>query len=742
MTRSLHWYALVAGLVCSGVAGIVNQVVWQRALKVVLGGSETLSSMIVVLVFLGGLGLGSALAARRAAGATNPMAVLAMVELGLALVNAVVAMVLGLDISETVYAVQRLAVGLGVPLRVVYALGASVCLLPPTLLMGATIPLASEAAQRQLGARDRSLVPVLFFVNTAGAALGALVASLWWLPWWGQRAALFGAIALNALAAFWIGVLGRSPSVPGRPPSSETQLSRPYTREEVLGAALGFVSLGYEMLLFRALSLSHGPLPGTFALGLTAFLVAWATGVALSARLRVAEMVLALVTAMTVALAPAVLVWDRARHSGDYGDLSSLLPAVFLYAVPVVGFGWLYGCLVSRRAEDWGRDVGRYAALNTLGSCAGVLAFTLGVYELPLAAGTTLVASVLVVVAGVEGAAESGAGAARLMGDGGAAMKRNPLAVGISVVGVLAALTAVCWGATQRVQRMADGTRTYWGSDGVVEVHPDGDVMLDGLWHTRLTDGPDGHVGRPYTWVMAAAAVLAHPDPHPQRALVIGAGVGVSGVTLAGVDGLQVDGYEINRTLKRLLVDMPEQTLGALEHEQLRWIWQDARTGLALDETRYDIILSAPLHLRQAGSSLLLSREYLRLVKSRLADGGVVAVYSNEGPGAQTLLVQATLAEAFAYRTSWYDGIVTVASDRPIEITPELLASRMQRSDLLYRQMRDLDASLAADGGVFGLWDGDTYTRVTGDRVIVDDWPLVEHPEVASQLVREQTVAK
>lgn len=50
---------LFSGLVLSGVAGIVNQVVWQRALKIFLGGSEALSAMIVVLVFM--LGLASVL---------------------------------------------------------------------------------------------------------------------------------------------------------------------------------------------------------------------------------------------------------------------------------------------------------------------------------------------------------------------------------------------------------------------------------------------------------------------------------------------------------------------------------------------------------------------------------------------------------------------------------------------------------------------------------------------------------
>ncbi len=725
MIISRRWYALVVGLVCSGIAGIVNQVVWQRALKVILGGSETLSSMIVVLVFLGGLGLGSALASRRAAASPNPLAALAGVELGLAAVNAVVAIVLGLDISETVYAMQRLAVGLGVPLRVVYALGATVSLLPPTLLMGATIPLASEAAQRQLEAKDSALVPVLFFVNTAGAAVGALIASLWWLPWWGQRAALLGAIGLNATAAVVLFLFGRTRGVAPRPIQAARAAGSLLSREEVLGAVLGFVSLGYEMLLFRSLALAHGPLPGTFALGLTAFLVAWAVGVAASSRLEAPESVVAWATGLAVGLAPVVLAWDRARHTGDYGDLGVLVPSVAVYSIPVLGFGWLYGRLVSRRAEDWGRDVGRYAALNTLGSCAGVLVFTLGAYELPLVAGTSLVAAVLVAVGGVEGT------------HGFAGTSERGLARGLTVVGVLGAVAAVVAGLGFRTHTANDGVVTYWGSDGVVEIQPDGDVYLDGLWHTRLTDGPDDHVGRPYTWVMAAAAVLAHPNPHPKRALVIGAGVGVSGVTLAGVDGLAVDGYEINRTLRRVLEDLPDQTLGALHHPSLRWIWHDARTGLALDETRYDIILSAPLHLRQAGSSLLLSREYLRLVKSRMSEGGVLAVYSNEGPGAQTLLVQATLAEAFAYRTSWYDGIVTVASDRPIVVTPELLEERMERTDLLYRQMKALDLELEDEGGVYGLWDGDDYTATIGDHVILDDWPLVEHPEVANRIVSE-----
>jgi protein-L-isoaspartate O-methyltransferase len=271
----------------------------------------------------------------------------------------------------------------------------------------------------------------------------------------------------------------------------------------------------------------------------------------------------------------------------------------------------------------------------------------------------------------------------------------------------------------------------------VVQVWADGNVWIDGLWHTKLTDGLD-HIGGPYSWTMAFAAVMARSGPGsepPERALVVGAGVGISSATLHGLNGLQVDGYEIDHTLQRVLRDYPAQTLRAATTPGIKWIWQDARTGLALDETQYDIILSAPLYLRQAGSSLLLSREYLRLAKSRLKPGGVLGVYSNEGSDAQTRMIQRTIAEQFAYRITWFDGIVTIASDQPIDLEKADLDAALTRPDHLFEEARILDEELRDEGGLWGLYDGRRYTRPIADRAITDDQPLVEYPDLAEQWV-------
>ena len=103
----------------------------------------------------------------------------------------------------------------------------------------------------------------------------------------------------------------------------------------------------------------------------------------------------------------------------------------------------------------------------------------------------------------------------------------------------------------------------------------------------------------------------------------------------------------------------------------------------------------------------------------------------------QRLLVQRTLAELFAHRVSWYDGLVTICSDAPIEVDEAILDAWMARPDVLSQQMRVLDASLRAEGrgGLIGLYDGADALPLVADRPITDDWPLLEYPALAEAIV-------
>src|SRR5688572_5960810 len=94
-------------LTASGGAALVNQVVWQRSLGRLLGGSETIASMTVVLVFMAGLGIGSIWMGRRSTRMVDPLRALGFVELALAVVNLLIAGFFRLELSQTVFAAQK-----------------------------------------------------------------------------------------------------------------------------------------------------------------------------------------------------------------------------------------------------------------------------------------------------------------------------------------------------------------------------------------------------------------------------------------------------------------------------------------------------------------------------------------------------------------------------------------------------------------------------------------------------------
>lgn len=716
---------VLLALFASGTASIINQVIWQRALKLFLGGSEAISSMVVLLVFMAGLGIGSALGGARAGRLARPIVAFGLVEVALFVVNGIVAGLLSLDLSESVYAAERLALAARIPLRLVYATGALALLLPPTILMGATLPLAAEACQRQLGASESRLLTVLLALNTIGACLGALGGSFVLLPYFGQRASLAAAAGCNLLAGSLVLALGSR--LPAAPPPSSTPTSpppaatrRPIAREEIYGFVLGFLSLGFEMVLLRVVALAHEPRPYTFACTLLFFLLFWTFGVALAGRMRDRSALVLGAAALAVALVPAIHFYDRwqAHLALPRGGLA--------YFLPCLGFGWMYGHLVARVAAEWGRDVGRFYALNTAGSCLGILFFTLVGYEIRHDFDAALIAMGLVgVLLDVLRRAER------------PALRTFATRWGRPLQGALAvaAVALVGWGLAQPYSVIGD-RRYYWGRDGVIEVRQDGRLWIDGLWHSEFSDGAS-HVGNAYNWMMAVAGVLAHRDAPMTDGLVVGNGLGLTATTLAKLSGMTVDAYEINRTFAEILAAYPKKTLESGRNPRIRIRWQDGRSGLALDPKRYDVIVSAPLHLRAAGSSILLSREYFALLRRRLKPGGVVVLYSQEDLPEQGEVVRATVGSVFPSVESFWGGVLTVASETPIGIDEAEVRARLRRRDPLYREMAAFERALRrnGNGGLIDLFDAKRLPSGPPSLLVSDDHPFVEYVDVTQRLV-------
>ena len=174
-------------------------------------GTSELAVATVLAAYMGGLALGSAVAARYAGSVTRPVLVYGILEAGIALSALSVPVLL---LAARVLYASMLgdqptppdAATIGQP--IFYLLVAFVVLAIPTGFMGATLPLLIRYAvrtNRQVGPR----VALLYAINTAGAVCGTVAAAFVLLPALGLNRTVWVGVAVNALVFVIAAALAR-----------------------------------------------------------------------------------------------------------------------------------------------------------------------------------------------------------------------------------------------------------------------------------------------------------------------------------------------------------------------------------------------------------------------------------------------------------------------------------------------------------------------------------------------------
>ena len=158
----------------SGCAALVYEVVWFQLLQLVIGVS-TISLGVLLGTFMGGLFLGSLLFPRFVPAGRHPLRVYAIIELGIAAIGLLVLVVVPLD-RRRLHGVGRAAACWACSCA---RLAAAICLLPPTVLMGATLPALSRWVEST--PKGVSWLGFFYASNTAGAVLGCLLAGFYLL---------------------------------------------------------------------------------------------------------------------------------------------------------------------------------------------------------------------------------------------------------------------------------------------------------------------------------------------------------------------------------------------------------------------------------------------------------------------------------------------------------------------------------------------------------------------------------
>jgi len=185
--------ALLLLFIGSGAAALIYEVVWFQLLQLSIG-SSAVSLGVLLGIYMGGMCLGSLLLPRYVAPDKHPLRVYAYLELGIGAFGIVV-----------LYAVPFLGglytewAGSGPTSLILRALVASVCLLPPTLLMGGTLPVVARGVDST--PNGVSWLGYFYGGNLLGAVTGSLLAGFYLLRVYDMPTATLVAVALNLLSS-------------------------------------------------------------------------------------------------------------------------------------------------------------------------------------------------------------------------------------------------------------------------------------------------------------------------------------------------------------------------------------------------------------------------------------------------------------------------------------------------------------------------------------------------------------
>jgi spermidine synthase len=190
--------------VLSGAAGLMYESIWSRYLGLFVG-HAAYAQVIVLVIYLGGMSLGAALAAGRSERLRDPLIGYAVVEIAVG--------VIGLFFHEIFQASTAMAYRsifpalAGSPMLVVVKWSfAALLILPQAVLLGTTFPLMTAGFLRRVSpdGRTRSghVLGILYFANSIGAAVGVLIAGFYLIRVVGLPGTIITAASINLVVGF------------------------------------------------------------------------------------------------------------------------------------------------------------------------------------------------------------------------------------------------------------------------------------------------------------------------------------------------------------------------------------------------------------------------------------------------------------------------------------------------------------------------------------------------------------
>jgi spermidine synthase len=519
---------------------------------------------------------------------------------------------------------------------------AAACLVPPTILMGATLP----ALSRQLRGHDDapSWLGFLYAANLAGAVVGCLLAGFYLLPEYDVNAATYVAVAINLTGAAVAFMLRVAPSrEPGRDDfKAPVFMGTNFQERSVYLAVLlsGLCALAAEAIWTRLLGLLFGASVYAFSIILAVFLVGLGLGSGLGTIL--SRMVRSPATALgwcqwLIACAIAWTAYNLGASLPYWPINPSITSSIwFHFQLDLARACWaillptlLWGAsfplalAAASRGQDPARLMAGVYAANTLGAIVGALAASL---LLIAWVGTQHAEQALIalsVLAGLTVLLPAKSRSAQMALCGAALLVIGVLFIGVPPVSKLLIAYgryAATWVGKGEIVYAGEGMNSSVAvssfPNGVLTFHVAGKIQASNVPRDMRLQRMLGHLTTLTT-------------PTPRSVLVIGCGAGIT----AGA--VSIDPRVDRETIVELEPLVPkaaaayfsDANFDVLKNPKVRVRIDDGRHYLMTSRERFDGITIDPLDPWVKGAANLYTEEFLQALKQHLNPRGTVTMY-------------------------------------------------------------------------------------------------------------------
>ncbi|NMM07341.1 fused MFS/spermidine synthase [Polaromonas sp.] len=751
-TRSLFY--LVFAL--SGFSGLIYESIWTHYLKLFLGHAAYAQTLVLV-IFMGGMALGSWLCAKMSGRWRNLLVGYAAVE---GIVGLCAMVFPGGFVFLTDWFFTSVSPAIGAPAGVLLAKWslAALLILPQSVLLGMTFPLMSAGMIRRFPESSGKTIATLYFANSIGGAIGVLASGFWLIKAIGLPGTVMaaGAINLALAAAVWLMCKRQADAaslpVPVPLPLSTRSRPAPLFLPVLLSVALltGLSSFAYEISWIRMLSLVLGSSTHAFELMLSTFITGLALGGLWVSRkidsipaplstlgwIQIAMGVLALATLPLYGQSFGIMEWLIAalpKTGSGYNGFNAASHAIAsVIMLPATFFAGMTLPLITHiliKAGTGERSIGFVYSANTLGAIAGVL---LAVHVgLPLIGLKGLIVSgaVIDMALGIYllWRWQTPRLAPRALGALSAAVL---LAVALSLTGLdQKQMAAGVFRNNQTLKRINDIAFYQDGKTSSIAVTRSADNVLalrtNGKADASIDLKPDSYQIDETTMALAAALPLVL-KPDTRTVANIGLGSGMTTHTLlasAAVSG--VDTIEIEPAVREGAKTFKARNHRAFADPRSKIIIEDAKTYFSSHRQRYDLIVSEPSNPWVSGVSGLFSVEFYRLLKRHLAEDGLFVQWLQlyEIDMERVVSVMKALDENFSdyaiYATNFGDAVIIATPKGALPEIPAtlpdmpLLRAELKRLDIITPQ--DLAIRKLGSKKLFAPWLAKSATPANSD---------------------------